>query len=314
MKKLTLLAFQEIRRWMYRNARPVDLAVWQYHFENGSREAVLKALSFYQNEDGGFGYALEADSWNPGSSPYTTLNALNMLKSIGFLDMRHSMLQGILRYFDNCPYCSEAGWYFGIPSNNDHPHAPWWTFNEQANAYESIGLTAEIAGFILLHGDKESGLYGKALAFADAIIDKLRALDKHGDMGVGGYCVLLDCIQKAGLNGRYDCDFLKRTLATLVHDTIERDTSKWVYYGVRPSNYIHSPESPYYKKNEGILLTELDYLIDTRPLHGVWPITWSWFDNNDKYPKEFAISENWWKAVKATEKVLLLKNFGRLES
>ena len=44
-----------------------------------------------------------------------------------------------------------------------------------------------------------------------------------------------------------------------------------------------------------------------------WNITWSWFENNEKYAKEFAISENWWKASIAIEKIRLLQNFGRVE-
>ncbi len=312
MKKLTAQAFQEISLWIHRNARPIDLAVWRYHFESGSREAVLQALAFYQNEDGGFGHALEADSWNPNSSPYTTLNAVNMLIDIGFLDRSHPLWRGIFRYLDECPDRTAYGWRFSIPSNDGYPHAPWWTYNEEANTYESIGLTAGIAGFILLYGEKDSGLYQKALAFAGAMIEKLKAPGKYGDMRIGGYCVLLDSIEKAGLQGRFDCAFLAQAVGRQVYDTIERDTSQWVYYGVRPSNYIHSPLSPYYKENEEIVQRELDYLIDTRPENGVWPIPWSWFDNNEKYAKAFAISENWWKAVKATEKVLLLRSFDRM--
>jgi hypothetical protein len=45
--------FEKARTFIYRNARPLDFARWQYQFENGSKEAVLNALSFYQNEDGG---------------------------------------------------------------------------------------------------------------------------------------------------------------------------------------------------------------------------------------------------------------------
>ena len=33
--KLTNRDFDAIRRWIYRNARPLELARWQYHFENG---------------------------------------------------------------------------------------------------------------------------------------------------------------------------------------------------------------------------------------------------------------------------------------
>ena len=62
-------AYHRARRFVYKNARPLELAKWQYHFENGSREAVLETLACYQNTDGGFGYGLEPDYWNPHSSP-----------------------------------------------------------------------------------------------------------------------------------------------------------------------------------------------------------------------------------------------------
>ena len=61
--------FTKAREFIYRNARPLDLARFQYHFENGSKEAVMSALSYYQNADGGFGSAVEPDCWNPNSIP-----------------------------------------------------------------------------------------------------------------------------------------------------------------------------------------------------------------------------------------------------
>ena len=85
MKQLISADFQEIRQWVHQNARTVDLAVWQYHFEGGPAEAILYELAFYQNADGGFGRALEPDNWNPASSPYATLYAANMLRSAGLL-------------------------------------------------------------------------------------------------------------------------------------------------------------------------------------------------------------------------------------
>lgn len=62
MQMMSTQAIEEIRRWMYRNARPIELAQWQYHFENGSSQNVLYALSAFQNEDGGFGHALDCDN------------------------------------------------------------------------------------------------------------------------------------------------------------------------------------------------------------------------------------------------------------
>lgn len=43
--------YERARAFMYRHARPLELALWQFHFENGSADSALRALSFYQNED-----------------------------------------------------------------------------------------------------------------------------------------------------------------------------------------------------------------------------------------------------------------------
>jgi hypothetical protein len=313
MKNLTEESYREIKSWIYRNARQIELTLWQYYFENGSKEAVLSALSFYQNNDGGFGNALEPDNWNPNSSAYTTLAAINILINIDFSDKKHPIIKGIFRFLESNVHCSENGWYFNIPSNNDYPHAPWWTYNMEANTVESIGLTAELAGFILVNAEESSDIYKKAMCLSDMLIDKLNTTGNYGDMGIGGYCVLLDSIEKANLTERFDCKLLTENLERLVYNSIERDTSKWSYYSVRPSNYINSPKSIFYKDNEDIVLKELNYLMETRPNGGVWDITWSWFENNDKYAKEFAISENWWKAEKAIHKLNLLRNFGRFD-
>ena len=313
MKKLTFEDYQQIKLWMYRNARQIELAIWQYHFENGSKEAVLSSLSFYQNDDGGFGHALEADNWNPNSSPYTTLTAINILKEIEFADKRHPIMKGIFKFLESNVYCSENGWHFNIPSNNDYAHALWWTYDKETNAIESIGVTADIVAFLLKYANEASDIYKKALTLSDVLINKLNTSVHYGDMGIGGYCILLDSIEKAKLTWRFDYNFLKEKLTNLVYASIERDTSKWVNYTVRPSDYICSPESIFYKGNEDIVSKELDYIIETRPQNSVWNITWSWVENNDKYAKEFAISENWWKANKTVHKVNLLKNFNRLD-
>jgi hypothetical protein len=312
MKKLSNEDFLEIRDWMYRNARNIELSLWKYHFENGSREDVLSALSFYQNEDGGFGNAMEADNWNPESTPYTTLRAIDVLKSIDYIDMEHPIMRGIFRYLESTEYMTEYGWMFSIPSNDRYPHAPWWTYDSQANRFESIGLTAELAAFILQYSSNDTELYSRALTFAKQLTEDLKRLNKFGDMGIGGYCALVDAIKKCGLEESFDYENLLCTVKQLVYNSIERDISKWEFYGKRPSSYIHSPESVFFRENEDIVMKELDYLIEKRPEKGVWNITWSWFDNNEKYAKEFAVSENWWKATIAIQNMMQLRNFDRL--
>ena len=46
------------KKFVLENARPLDLAVYKYFFENESNQAVIDELSKFQNTDGGFGHAL----------------------------------------------------------------------------------------------------------------------------------------------------------------------------------------------------------------------------------------------------------------
>lgn len=309
---LSKRAYDMIRTWIYRNARHFELSLWKYYFEGGSKDDVISALSYYQNDDGGFGNSLEPDNWNPNSTPYTTLYAINILIDIGFTDIDHPVYQGILRYLYSEKDLKDYGWMFCVPANDNFPHAPWWSYNEEANLTESIGVTAGLSAFVLKYTDKNSGLYKKTALLVKKLMNYLLSGNNFGDMGIGGYICLTDTMIELGLEG-YDYDSIQLRINELVKKSIEYDVSKWKYYGVRPSNYIRSPQSVYYNDNRDITDKELNYLVDTIPENDVWGITWTWFDNNIKYPKEFAISENWWKSIKAIEKMCFLKNFGYVE-
>lgn len=315
MKMLEKKDYQEIRTWIHRNARPLDMALWNYYFEKGRKEDVADALAYYQNEDGGFGNAVEPDCWNSESSPYATLIAAGILRQTEFIEdagTEHPMVQGILRYLDSGVHSDEEGWFFSIPSNNDCPRAPWGTYSEEENKAQEMGVTAFLCSFIIRYGDKDSGLYKKAIHLTRMILDKAAEAENFGEMGAGGVSILVGELMQSGLSSSFECGALIPRLAEVANSSIERDPEKWAGYTPRPSEFIFVPDSPLYKGNEDIVNTELDYLIDTRNPGGVWSITWSWFDLGEKYPKEFAISENWWMASKAIEKLRFLINFGRV--
>ena len=307
MKKLDQQAFKQISHWIHLNARALDLALFQYYFENGSKEAILSALSYYQNSDGGFGNAIDPDSWNPNSTPYNAQIVIKMLRQIDFIDVTHPIYKGIFRYLENTEHKADYGWLFTIPSNNDYPHGVWWDYNADTNTYQSTGTTASLSGFILRYVDKESKLYKIALAYTELLLEKLKSTSPLGDMGVSGYCELLEDIEGAGLRSYFDYIYLCDKMQNLVSEKIQKETDNFM---ANPLEFVLSPNSRYYEENKKEVNAALDLLIDQRPEGGVWPIPWEWY-NNDKYPKAFAISENWWKAFKSIEKLLQLKSFGR---
>ena len=67
MKLLSKDSLREIQIWIHRNARPLEMSLWSYSFEQGNAQQVVDVLAYYQNEDDGFASQIEADSWSPES-------------------------------------------------------------------------------------------------------------------------------------------------------------------------------------------------------------------------------------------------------
>jgi hypothetical protein len=159
-----MTTYEKARTFIYRNARPLDLARFKFHFEGGSREDVLTAFAYYQNADGGFGHALEADSWNPNSAPIQTWTAMEILREISFTDASHPIIQGILKYLASEADFEGHFWYNTVHSNNDYPHAPWWHTESNSTSHNDYNPTACLAGFIIRFADKNSDILNSVAA------------------------------------------------------------------------------------------------------------------------------------------------------
>ncbi len=304
-------AFERVEKWILFHGRPLDAAQYAIHFHGGKVEPFLTLLGLYQNPDGGFGNALEPDSWNPHSTPYATQNAIMLMRDVGMTDASHPLYRGVLRYLESGDSFENGLWLFGVPGNDEHPHAPWWGYNPELNALESLGLSGVLAAFVLDACQPGAPLYEPALSIARQSLDRLISVGAPGVMGMSGCMALRHHWQALGIAP--DMDAVDKRLHTLVNASIVRDPAQWEQYVPRPSEVIQSPESPFYKGNEDAINAELDYLISTLPEDDVWPINWCWYDTQERYPKAFAISENWWKAIKAIDKLRLLRAFGRIE-
>jgi hypothetical protein len=301
--------WKEVRNWMYRNARPLEIARWRYHFEQGSVDEVLEAIAVYQNEDGGFGHALEADAWNPNSSPIQTFHAIEMLKEINFTDEKHPVIQGILSYLDSGSDFNGMVWNNVIATNNSYPHAPWWHSDSESTCHRDYNPTAGLVGFALCYSDKNSRLYQLCSRIAKEAVNALY-LNKETNMHtLTCYLVLYEYCEQAQITDLFSLSDLKQELVKRVKETISTDTDNWATgYVCKPSQFIKSPESLFYPENRDIAEQECDFIINTRNKDGIWDITWGWA----AYPDEWAISKNWWKGSIVINNVLYLKKFHRL--
>lgn len=111
------------RNFIYRYGDLLTRKRYAYHFESGSRDDVLRALSAYQNEDGGFGNGLELDILCPDSSGICMEMALGYLLELG-------VTEGPI--FD-----AAIGWILASATADGDvahpadkvmafPHGPWW--------------------------------------------------------------------------------------------------------------------------------------------------------------------------------------------
>lgn len=313
MKKLSKTALAEVRLWVRRNAQALDMALWHVRWDHEDPRQVIDCLRDFQNADGGFGHAVEADNWDPHSTPANVDTALRLLASCGVTDGDEPLIRDIIHFLRGGIGKTPYGWRFAMESTEDWPHAPWWSYDPKADEMESIGLTSNFCALLLRVLPDGDPLRENAASLTEMLLDKLLHVESFGDMGLEGLSHLVAALDTLPEGKLYDLPALRTVLLSRADSAIVRDPSKWPYYGVRPSGVIRSPEHPLFARNADIVNAELDFLIDTRPESGVWPITWTWFDNTAKYPAQFAVCENWWKSLKALENMEFLRAFGRIE-
>lgn len=299
--------YEKARAFMYRCSRPLELALWQYHFEGGSAGNVLQALAAFQNEDGGFGHALEADNWNPGSSPLTTQTAIDILFRLD-TPREHPIVQGILRYLDSGKDFDEAHrqWPGSIPSNNDHPRAIWWTYEGKEGF--NYNPTAALATFILHYAERDSALYHKGRAIAQEAIDWLLAQEPFAEKHV--VFLFLQLAKYAEGHGITGLDRLAERLRVQVPMCVCTDLTKYgVEYVDRPTDMIDGPAHPCYPLIAEAAQAECQFLIDSQLPDGSWPVPWKWWN---EYTAEYEVAAYWWKAHIVLKHIVYLRNFGKI--
>ncbi len=303
-----MTTIDKARTFIHRNARPVTLALWRFHFEGGSVQEVLSALGFYQNADGGFGHGLEADCWNPESAPIQTWEAGRILLAVN-APRECELVQGILRYLGSGADFDEAHqqWLNVVPGNNDYPHAIWWSYGDAGSDFQ-YNPTAMLAGFAVLYAEKGSTLYAKARRIADEAIAWLQTGAAGGDSHVVAcFLQLRECLRRAGeaISPAFDAA-LRETL----HQAICTDPEKWrTDYVCRPSMLFSSAKDPFCADFAEAIQAECAMLPETQGEDGSWPVPWAWYT---EYTKEFEVAKNWWKGHIILERMLFLRAFGRL--
>ncbi len=109
-------------QFVYANARLLDRRRLEHLTATASADAVLGALTPYQNPDGGFGHALEPDMRGPGNEPSATMLALETILELDVT--AHPMIDAAANWIaataspeGTLPQMSATG--------GTYPHAPF---------------------------------------------------------------------------------------------------------------------------------------------------------------------------------------------
>lgn len=265
----------------------------------GSCEDFLSVLSSYQNEDGGFGYNIECNNWNPNSSPYTVCIALDYLDTTGdyHSNTKELIIKGIIKYLASGTYLLESGWVGmqGIPTNNDFAHMPWFHFDPKKAMEADIGVTKRLSDFVLQYADKSSDIYQKALMLKE----KYKLSEQVLVKGVPDY-------------------------DPIALDVKAFDTATWPAWLPVPVYFVGSPKSKYYTELKRVVDVNLDSIINT--LENTYEFLFASeeeltaYEQNNPHPDgkrwcvpEQTIGNYYWGTYNIVTDIDILRKFDRLE-
>ncbi|RBP95812.1 hypothetical protein DFO70_102137 [Cytobacillus firmus] len=311
--KITKELFENTSRWIKRNARPLESALWSYHFEDRKDEGVIKCLEAFQNDDGGFGHGIEPDFWSAHSSPMASWAAGQILMDIE-AEPELNVVQKLVNYLEHSYMHEKKMWLSVMPSNNEYPHAPWWHWTESVQENWFYNPSAELAGF-LLHwstpGSSAAEIGWEMIKNAADYLMEADEMDRH-EINNFQQLVKLMSKQETEFDSRikYPLKHTAEKVNALAYKAAGKNKRDWgLGYTATPLDFAEHPENSLSMKFGTLIDDNLDFYIEQISNEGTWDISWSWgqFDN------EFQIARNHWKGILAVKRYKILYSFGRLD-
>lgn len=303
MNKLNPQGFEKARDFMKKKARKLDLAWFEYWFENGSVEDVLAELAAFQNEDGGFGHGIEPDIRLKKSSPLATTIGFQYLSELKIPSDNEMVKKGV-KYFTDSYDSNLQGWHAVPKEVNDEPHAPWWYVQESDGVRAKKGWgnpDAEIIGYLLQYSELVS----------PALLDSLKeiAMKHTNSLPIKIEMHEMLCfIRLSHFLSEDEKAIVIQKLRKSIRNVIALTPEEWNNYGAKPLMIVHSKKSPLAHLIRDELELNLDYEIENQDVEGCWPPNWAW----GQYEEAWKIAKNDWQGYLTVETLRKLKDFGRI--
>jgi hypothetical protein len=311
MRQLSREAFGRARQFLVSQARPLERALFEHRFEGASVDGALAELARFQNEDGGFGRALEPDLRTPSSSALATGIGLRMLRELG-CQADHQMVRKAVAYLITTYDDAAQVWRVVSPDTNLFPHAPWWHDEDGSLARRFDGFRIIPRALVLGSLHYYSTLV--SVGWLDKVTEEtVRCIETVEVLGEGGGSDLeyaISLVETDSLPQHYAAR-LKARIREAIPAVVVRDPVKWDSYCVTPLRIVPSPQSFGADLIHDELQRHLDYQVTQQTPEGTWEPVWSWGGN---YPEVWAQAKLEWCGHLTLETLTQLNAFGRIEA
>ena len=301
MNFLTVNHIKAIDVWMNKNARKIDIAKWDYLFNNGNKDCIVKEMLTYQNEDGGFGNGFEADILLPLSASVPSAEAI--LTAYDFeLDCTADWFKKLLDYFENTIQTTPSFWESAPKEFEDYPHAPWWSY--RPDTIFSPNPCAVIASALIMYGTQKQKEIGNHVA--TKCIEFLNGDDFCGDhdcFNLQRLYLILQYMNSLLINQDLASSMNRRILNNVCFDE-----SKWMEYVPQPLDIIDNPKSQWYDLVSKGIEKNFEFWIKNLKDEGVWTPNFSWGIDSEI---SHAVTKNWTGYI-AVKRARIFKNFYRI--
>ena len=295
----------KIKYFMQDYGRDLERKLFSYLYEEDPCDKVIEELSRYQNEDGGFGNALEPDFRLPHSSPMATSVAFQIIVKLDCDSApKREMISRAMAYLEKTFIPERMGWLSVPESVNDFPHAPWWHFDSE-RGMSPIDInwgnpTAEIIGYLHRYREYTS-------LDVDALIEN--AIEYLNGMKEFVSFHEIFCFER--LHSQLDTERAKRLenkIVQAVSNLTCCDEDEWKSeYTARPLDFATGPDRTF--GIDGALIEKnLDFYVQALQSNGRIKPAWS----KNIYNGDLAPAWDEWSAILTLRALETLRNFGRV--
>jgi GNAT superfamily N-acetyltransferase len=283
--------FEKAADFIWKNGRLLERRIFKYFFFGGSKSNILNAIKAYQNEDGGFGHAIEPDLRTPESQP--------LYIEFGLRTLYDAKIQDSELAYKVCEYVSRyADLNMGIAtitaSSSSFPRAEHW--NNQKSEQASFSRLSSLVGLLSWQGIKHPWL-DKAVDVCLNDISSTRYEDSHTILNA--FCLLESLPQT---------DEIKMIFTKLSDELLQANffclEAPPRTYGLTPLDF--SPTSDSYCRrifSDTTIQDHLKVLESQQEEDGGWQIQW-------EPPGEMAKLE--WRAYKTLKSLITLGSYNKI--